>query len=74
LQHVVKNRKKFRKTLICKPVVIERNAWIGAGATILPGVIIGENAMVASGAVVAKDVPANTIVGGVHAKLIKPIV
>jgi len=62
-----------RKTLICKPVVIKRNAWIGAAATILPGVTIGENSIVAAGAVVSKDVPANSIVGGVPAKFIKKI-
>ena len=62
-----------RTTLICKAIVIKRNAWIGAGATILPGVNIGENAVVAAGAVVSKDVPANTIVGGVPAKHIKNI-
>jgi len=52
---------------------IKRNAWIGAGATILPGVTIGENAVVAAGAVVSKDVPDNTIVGGIPAKIIKSI-
>ncbi len=62
-----------RRALICKPIVIKRNAWIGAGATILPGVTVGENAVVAAGAVVSKDVPANTIVGGVPAKIIKQI-
>ena len=62
-----------RKALICKPIVIKRNAWIGAAATILPGVTIGENAVVAAGAVVSRDVPANTIVGGVPAKIIKAI-
>lgn len=62
-----------RQTLLLKPVVIKRNAWIGAAATILPGVTIGENAVVAAGAVVTKDVPANTIVGGVPAKIIKTI-
>ena len=62
-----------RRALICKPIVIKRNAWIGAAATILPGVTIGENAVVAAGAVVSKDVPANTIVGGVPAKIIKTI-
>jgi acetyltransferase-like isoleucine patch superfamily enzyme len=62
-----------RKHLDLKPVVIKRNAWIGAGATILPGVTIGENSIVAAGAVVNKDVPDNTIVGGVPAKLIKMI-
>ncbi len=62
-----------RTSLICKPIVIKRNAWIGAAATILPGVTIGENAVVAAGAVVSKDVPANTVVGGVPAKIIKTI-
>jgi acetyltransferase-like isoleucine patch superfamily enzyme len=62
-----------RKTLLVKPILIKKNAWIGAGATILPGVTIGENSVVAAGAVVSKDVPANTIVGGVPAKIIKSI-
>ena len=59
--------------LVCKPVHICRNAWIGAGATILPGVTVGENAVVAAGAVVTKDVEANTIVGGNPAKFIKKV-
>jgi acetyltransferase-like isoleucine patch superfamily enzyme len=62
-----------RKGLITKPILIKQNAWIGAGATILPGVTVGENAVVAAGAVVSKDVPANTVVGGIPAKLIKSI-
>ncbi len=62
-----------RRTLITKPILIKRNAWIGAGATILPGVTIGENAIVAAGAVVSKDVLANMIVAGVPAKIIKNI-
>lgn len=62
-----------RKALICKPILIKRNAWIGAGATILPGVTVGENAVVAAGAVVSKDVAANTVVGGIPAKFIKDI-
>ncbi len=62
-----------RKALIGKPILIKRNAWIGAGATILPGVTVGENAVVAAGAVVSKDVPANTVVGGIPAKFIKNI-
>src|SRR6187431_1731013 len=62
-----------RKDLDLKSILIKRNAWIGAGATILPGVTIGENAVVAAGAVVAKDVPANTVVGGIPAKHIKNI-
>src|SRR5688500_18996370 len=56
-----------RKALICKPIVIKRNAWIGAAATIMPGVTIGENSIVAAGAVVSKDIPANAIAAGVPA-------
>ncbi|MCW3089961.1 MAG: acetyltransferase [Ferruginibacter sp.] len=62
-----------RRALICKPILIKRNAWIGAAATILPGVTIGENAVVAAGAVVTADVAANTIVGGIPAKHLKDI-
>lgn len=62
-----------RKTLLTKPIVIKRNAWIGAGATILPGVTIGENAVVAAGALVSRDVPPNTVVAGVPAKVVKDL-
>lgn len=62
-----------RRALICKPIVIKRNAWIGAAATILPGVTVGENSVIAAGAVVSKDVPANTVVGGIPAKHISNI-
>lgn len=62
-----------RKILHLKPIVLKRNSWIGAAATILPGVTIGENAVVAAGAVVSRDVPHNTIVAGVPAKVIKSL-
>lgn len=62
-----------RHSLMTGHVHIKRNAWIGANATILPGVTIGENAVVAAGAVVSKDVPDNTIAGGIPAKVIKNI-
>jgi acetyltransferase-like isoleucine patch superfamily enzyme len=62
-----------RKTLVPGLVRIKCNAWIGAGATILPGVTVGENAVVAAGAVVHQDVPPNTVFGGVPAKPIKRI-
>jgi acetyltransferase-like isoleucine patch superfamily enzyme len=62
-----------RQSLVPGHIHIRKNAWIGAGATILPGVTIGENAVVAAGAVVSKDVPANTVVGGIPAKTIKTI-
>ena len=56
--------------VICRKVVIKRNAYIGAGAIILPGVTIGEYSIVAAGAVVTGDVPPRTVVGGVPAKTI----
>ena len=57
----------------CAPIVIENGAWIGARATILPGVTIGAGSVVAAGAVVAKTVPPNTLVGGVPAKPIRAL-
>jgi acetyltransferase-like isoleucine patch superfamily enzyme len=62
-----------RMLLTCKPVHIGKDVWIGAGATILPGVTVGDNAVVAAGAVVTKDVAPNTIVGGNPAKVIREI-
>jgi acetyltransferase-like isoleucine patch superfamily enzyme len=62
-----------RRVLLCKPVVIRRGVWIGAGATILPGVTIGENAIVGAAAVVTKDVPANAIVVGNPAHVVRYI-
>ena len=62
-----------RKNMIPAPVKIGNNVWIGAHATILAGVTIGDNAIVAAGSVVTKDVPANVVVGGVPAKIIKTI-
>lgn len=61
----------YRKTCIEKKVTIGRNVWIGTHATILPGIEIGDNAIVAAGSVVNKNVEANTTVAGVPAKLIK---
>ena len=62
-----------RQALMVGHIHIKKNAWIGANATILPGVTIGENAIVAAGAVVSKNVPDNTVVGGIPAKVIKTI-
>ncbi|WP_079708654.1 sugar O-acetyltransferase [Paraliobacillus ryukyuensis] len=56
-----------------KPITIKHNVWIGGGAIINPGVTIGNNAVIASGAVVTKDVPDNVVVGGNPAKIIKHI-
>ena len=58
---------------IAKPVIIGDDVWIGGNVTILPGITIGNNVVVAAGAVVTKDVPDNTLVGGVPARTIKTI-
>jgi len=62
-----------RKTMSPAKVVLEKNVWVGAGATILPGVTVGQNSVVAAGAVVNKDVPPNTVVAGIPAKIIKQL-
>lgn len=62
-----------RNTTYPSPVIIGDNVWIGSNATILPGVTIGNNSIVAAGAVVTKDVPENTVVAGVPAKVMKQI-
>lgn len=62
-----------RGTTYPAPIVLGRNVWVGSNATILQGVTIGDNAVVAAGAVVSRDVPADTIVGGVPARIIKRI-
>lgn len=62
-----------RKSTYPAPIVLGKNVWIGSNATILQGVTIGDNSVVAAGAVVTKDVAANTVVGGVPAKFIKKI-
>lgn len=62
-----------RSDMYPEPIRIGNNVWIGAQATVLPGVTIGDGAIVAAGAVVNRDVPAKVIVGGVPAKIIKRI-
>jgi acetyltransferase-like isoleucine patch superfamily enzyme len=62
-----------RHSLMVGHIHIKKNAWFGANATIMHGVTVGENAVVAAGAVVSKDVPDNAIVGGVPAKIIRMI-
>lgn len=66
---------KARRGYMAKaaPVRIGNDVWIGGNVTILPGVTIGNNVVVAAGAVVNKDVPANSLVGGVPAKLIREL-
>jgi len=62
-----------RTSTIGRPIVIEKNVWIAAGATIVGGVTVGQNSVVAAGSVVTKDVPPNSLVGGNPAKVIRSI-
>ncbi len=59
--------------LVGAPITIERNVWIAAGATVIGGVTIGENSVVAAGSVVTRDVPPDTLVGGNPAGVIRSI-
>ena len=62
-----------RTATIGRPIVIERNVWIAAGATIVGGVTVGENSVVAAGSVVTRNVPANTLVAGNPARVVRSI-
>ena len=62
-----------RQVLLCKPIHIKKGAWIGAGASILPGVTIGEYAIVGAGAIVTKDVGDYEVAVGVPAKTVKKL-
>lgn len=62
-----------RITMHPAPIIIGKKVWIGANVTIVPGVKIGDNTIIAAGAVVTKDIPANVVAGGVPAKIIKSL-
>ncbi|WP_293669558.1 sugar O-acetyltransferase [uncultured Parabacteroides sp.] len=62
-----------RASMMPAPIVLGRKVWVGSNSTILQGVTIGDNAIVAAGSVVTKDIPTNVIVGGVPAKFIRNI-
>ncbi len=59
--------------MYCAPVTIKKGAWLCSNVTVLPGVTIGENAVIGAGSVVTKDIPANTIAMGVPCKVVREI-
>jgi len=63
----------FHDLEYAKPITIKKNCWICSSATITGGVTVGENSIVAAGAVVTRDVPPNSLVGGVPAKVIRTL-
>jgi len=71
--HVLQAEARIQGWEVAKPILIEDKVWIGGGAILLPGVRIGRNAVVGAGAVVSRDVPANTVVAGNPARVIREI-
>ena len=69
----VNHEPKNIRTVMTREIHIKKNAWIGARVSILPGVTIGENAIVGTGSVVTKDVPDNAVAVGVPARIVKRI-
>ena len=73
VNHPLNAKERRNHMAIATPVTIGNDVWIGGNVTILPGVNIGDKAVIAAGAVVTKDVPANTVAGGVPARVIKEL-
>ena len=71
LNHFLEPEK--RKMTYSAPIVLGKNVWVGSNATILQGVTIGDNSVIGAGAVVTKDVPADSVAVGVPAKVVKAI-
>lgn len=70
--HPVEPFERIRR-VTAGPIVVGRNVWIGAGATVLQGVTIGDDSVIAAGAVAAHDVPPSSVVGGVPARDIRDL-
>ncbi|MGB8870413.1 MAG: DapH/DapD/GlmU-related protein, partial [Rhodomicrobium sp.] len=64
---------KRRAYVEAKPIVIEKNVWIATGVTLIGGVTVGENSVIAAGSVVTKDIPPNSFVAGVPSKVIRSL-
>jgi acetyltransferase-like isoleucine patch superfamily enzyme len=62
-----------RRQIVAAPIAIERGVWLCTGATVLHGVTVGEDSVVAAGAVVTRDVPAGVVVGGVPARVLRSV-
>lgn len=73
VNHPLSPRKRRQGIGQAKPVKIGHDVWIGGNVTILPGVTIGNNVVIAAGAVVTKDIPDNVLAGGIPAKVIREI-
>ena len=69
----VNHEPKNIRVVMTKPIRIKKNAWLGARVSVLPGVTIGENAIIGTGSVVTKDIPDNSIAVGNPAKVIREI-
>lgn len=73
LSHDQNSKSNYNKTITQSPIVVGKNVWIGSHSIILPGVSIGNNSIIAAGAVVTKDVPADSVFAGIPARLIRKL-
>jgi maltose O-acetyltransferase len=71
--HLLEAEARIQGWEVAKPIVIEDSVWLGGGAILLPGVRVGRSAVVGAGAVVSRDVPANTVVVGNPARVVREI-
>lgn len=71
--HPVEPQPRRDKLEAAKPITVDDNVWIGGGAIVLPGVTVGQNSVVGAGAVVTRDVPANVVVVGNPARVVKEL-